>query len=104
MSEIGQVVPEIWARKWSKSGQIEVPERLFEKISRNMTNTEKIMMTNIIGHFVADNIVFRTEVVAHHTDFFDSLNDMLTHRVYGFNECGIVSVGAEYMTLFVVEM
>ena len=53
MSKIGQVVPEIWAKKWSKSGQIEVPERFFEKISRNMTDTEKMMM---IGNFVADNI------------------------------------------------
>ena len=33
-------------------------ERFFEKISRNMTDTEKMMMTNIIGNFVADNIVF----------------------------------------------
>src|ERR1700744_2033560 len=30
----------------------------FEKISRNITDTEKMMMTNIIGNFVADNIVF----------------------------------------------
>ena len=33
------MVLEIWAKKWSKSGQIEVPERFFEKISRNMTDT-----------------------------------------------------------------
>ena len=66
MSKIGQVVPEIWAKKWSKSGQIEVPERFFEKISRNMTDTEKMKMTNIIENFVADNIVFGTEVLAHH--------------------------------------
>ena len=50
MSKIGQVVPEIWAKKYSKSGQIKVPERFFEKISRNMTDTEKMMMTNIIGN------------------------------------------------------
>ena len=30
----------------------------FKNISRNMTDTEKMMMTNIIGNFVADNIVF----------------------------------------------
>ena len=40
MSKLGQVVPEIWA----KSGQIEVSERIFEKISRNMTDTEKMMI------------------------------------------------------------
>src|ERR1700744_273160 len=68
MSKIGQVILEIWAKKWSRSGQIEVLERFFEKISRNMTDTEKMMMNNIIGNFVADNIVFRTEVLAHHTD------------------------------------
>ena len=42
-----------------------MPERFFEKISRNMTDTEKMMMTNIIGNFVADNIVFGMEVLAH---------------------------------------
>src|ERR1700743_135880 len=63
MNKIGQVVPEIWAKKWSKSGQIEVPERFFEKISRNMTDTEKMMMTNIIGNFVADNIVFEVSKI-----------------------------------------
>ena len=41
-----------------KSGQIWVSERFFEKISRNITDTEKMMMTKIIGNFVADNIVF----------------------------------------------
>ena len=66
MSQIGQVVPEIWAKKWSKSGQIEVPERFFEKISRNMTDTEKMLMTNIIGNFVAGNIAFGMEVLDHH--------------------------------------
>ena len=40
----------------------------FEKISRNMTDTEKMMMTNIIENFVADNIVFGTEVLAHHPE------------------------------------
>ena len=34
-----------------KSGQKE-PESFSEKISRNMTDTEKMMMTNIIGNFV----------------------------------------------------
>ena len=33
-----------------------------------MTDTEKIMMTNIIGNFVADNIAFGKEVVAHHPE------------------------------------
>src|ERR1700761_4855183 len=55
-------------KKWSKSGQIEVPESFFEKISRNMTDTEKMMMTNIIENFVADNIAFGTEVLAHHPE------------------------------------
>ena len=58
MSKIGPLDPETLAKTWSKSGQIEVPERFLEKISRNMTGTEKMMMTNIIGNFVADNIVF----------------------------------------------
>ena len=40
----------------------------FEKISRNITYTEKKMMTNIIGNFVADNIVFGMEVLAHHSE------------------------------------
>ena len=68
MSKIGQVVPEIWAKKWSKSSEIEVPERIFEKISRNMIDTEKMMMTNIIENFVANNIGFGTEVLAHHPE------------------------------------
>ena len=38
-------------------------ERFFEKISRNMTDTEKMMMTNIIGNFVADNIVFEVSKI-----------------------------------------
>ena len=33
-----------------------------------MTDTEIMMMTNIIGTFVADNIVFGTEVLAHHPE------------------------------------
>src|SRR6201999_4564365 len=36
---------------------------LFEKISRNMTDTEKMMLTNIIGNFVADNIVFEVSKI-----------------------------------------
>src|ERR1700761_8788827 len=40
----------------------------FEKISRNMTVTEKMMMTNIIENFLADNIVFGIEVLAHHPE------------------------------------
>src|ERR1700754_988784 len=63
MSKIGSLDPEILAKKWSKSGQIEVSERFFEKISRNMTDTEKMMLTNIIGNFVADNIVFEVRKI-----------------------------------------
>ena len=33
-----------------------------------VTYTEKMMTTNIIGNFVADNIVFRVEVLAHHPE------------------------------------
>ena len=40
-----------------------MPERFFEKISRNMTDTEKIMMT-----IVADNIVFGMEVLPHYPE------------------------------------
>ena len=46
MSEIGPV-------DGQKSGQIEV---------------RKMMMTNIIGNFVVDNIVFGMEVLAHHPE------------------------------------
>ena len=35
-------------KKWSKSGQIEVSERFFEKISLNITVTEKMMMTILL--------------------------------------------------------
>src|ERR1700744_2531889 len=63
MSKIGSLDPEIWAKKWSKSGQIEVSQRFFEKISRNMTDTEKMMLTDIIGNFVADNIVFEVSKI-----------------------------------------
>ena len=45
-------------KKVVKKCQIGVPERFLEKISRNMTDAEKMMMTNIIGNFVADNIAF----------------------------------------------
>ena len=58
MSKIGPLDPEIWAKKWSKSGPIGVPERFFVNISRNMIVTEKMIMTNIIKNFVADKIVF----------------------------------------------
>ena len=53
MRKIGPVDPEIWAKMWSKSGQIGVPERFFENISRNMIVPEKIIMSNIIGNIVA---------------------------------------------------
>ena len=33
-----------------------------------MTVTETKIMTNIIGNFVADNIVFEVEVLAHHPE------------------------------------
>ena len=64
MSKISQVLPEIWL----KSGQIQVPESFLEKISRNMTDTEKTNSIIIIENFVADNIVFGTEVLAHHPE------------------------------------
>ena len=51
-----------------RSGQNGVPERFFENISRNMIVTEKMLMTNIIGNFVADNIVFGMEVLAHNPE------------------------------------
>ena len=40
----------------------------FEKISRNVTDTEKMIMSNIVGNCVADNSVFGMEVVAHHPE------------------------------------
>ena len=48
MSKIGPLDPEIWAKKGSKSGQIEVPESFFEKISRNMTDTENILVSIVV--------------------------------------------------------
>ena len=50
MSKIGSLDPEILAKKWSKSGQIEVSERFFEKISRNMTDTEKMLISIVVGN------------------------------------------------------
>ena len=50
MSKIGPLDAEIWAKTWSKSGQIEVSERFFEKISRNMTDTEKKLMSIAVGN------------------------------------------------------
>ena len=41
MSKIGSLDPEIWAKKWSKSGQIEVPERFFEKIEKYRKNANE---------------------------------------------------------------
>ena len=46
------MVWEIWAKKWSKSGQIEVPERFFEKISKNMTDTEKILISIVVENLI----------------------------------------------------
>src|ERR1700743_2725416 len=51
-----------------KSGQIWVCERFFEKISRNIIVTKKLVMTNIIENFIADRIVFGMEVLAHHPE------------------------------------
>src|ERR1700755_2750959 len=64
MSKIGPVDSEIWAKKWSTWG----PQRIFDKISRNMIVTENMLITNIIGNFVADNIVFGVKVLAHHPE------------------------------------
>ena len=41
-----------------------MPEIFFENISTNIIVTEKMIMTNILGNFVADNIVFGMEVQA----------------------------------------
>ena len=45
-----------------------MPKRFFEKISRILTDTEKMMLTNIIGNFVVDNIVFGMEELTNHPD------------------------------------
>ena len=50
MSQTGSLDPEILAKKWSKSGQIEVFQRFFEKISRNMTDTEKMLISIVVGN------------------------------------------------------
>src|ERR1700744_5427961 len=50
MSKIGSLDPEILAKKWSKSGKIEVSERFFEKISRNMTDAEKMLISIVVGN------------------------------------------------------
>ena len=46
-------------KKWSNWGAW---EDFWENL-RNMTDTEKMMMTNIIGNFVADNIVFEVSKI-----------------------------------------
>ena len=46
------MVWEIWAKKWSKSDQIVVPERFFEKILRNMTDTEKMLMSIVVENWI----------------------------------------------------
>src|SRR6202012_677331 len=83
MSKIGSLDPEIWAKsgqkavksvEWFRSygqnsnglgrySEFYEGSLFFEKISRNMTDTEKMMMTNIIGNFVADNIVFKVSKI-----------------------------------------
>ena len=50
---------------WSSEG---VTETFFEKISRNMIVTEKMLKTIIIGNFIADNIVLGREQLAHHPE------------------------------------
>src|SRR6202012_4854221 len=51
-----------------KRGQNWVCERFFEKISRNMIVTKKLMMTSIVGNFIAGNIGFWMKVLAHHPE------------------------------------
>ena len=43
-------------------------ERFFEKISRNMIFTGKMLMTITVGNFIADNIVLGREQLAHHPE------------------------------------
>ena len=52
VSKIGPVDPEIWPKKWSKSGRIEVCERFFQKISRNMTDTEKMLISIVVENWI----------------------------------------------------
>ena len=49
-----------------------------------MTDTENMMMTNIIGNFIADNIVFGMEVLAHHHEWLalEILEFTNFHRVF----------------------
>ena len=68
MSKIGPVDLEIWAKKGAKSVKLGRLRGVFEKISRNMIDTEKMKITNIIGNFVAENIVFGMEALAHHPE------------------------------------
>ena len=37
-------------------------------MAKNMIVTKKLMMTNIIENFIADNIVFGMKVLAHHPE------------------------------------
>src|ERR1700761_8978710 len=60
MSKIGSLDPEILAKKWSKSGQIEVSERFFEKISRNMTDTEKMLISIVVGNRIVRKKSFKS--------------------------------------------
>ena len=45
MSKIGSLDPEIWAK-------IEVPERFFEEISRNLTDTERMLISIVVGNWI----------------------------------------------------
>ena len=53
-----KIVTDLGATRYFMRGRF-----FFEKISRNMTYTEKMMITNIIGNFVADNIVFEVSKI-----------------------------------------
>src|ERR1700761_5421014 len=75
MSKIGSLDPEILAKKWSKSGQIEVSQRFFEKISRNMTDTEKMLISIVVGN----RIVLKK----------NSLKSVQGFRSYGQNSNGL---------------
>ena len=66
-----------------------MPERFFENISRNMIVTEKMIMTNIIENFVADNIVFGWEVLAQHPE-------ELPLEIWEFTFIGFFELSSEY--------
>ena len=62
---VGSAKSDWWFGRYCQQiGQNGVPK----KITRNIILTEKIQMTNIISNFDTDNIVFGTEVLAHHPE------------------------------------